>query len=342
MFLIGTGALQGMLAHLDESDRELITVDAISSEALTTSEIEGEILDRASVRSSIRRQLGLATDERRATLAEQGIAEMMVHLYRSSAQPLSHQMLFGWHRILLGGRRDLSDVGRYRTSNQTMQIASGPIHQPKVHFEAPPSPEVPDQMERFIDWFNRTGPDGTDSLTGVTRAAIAHLYFESIHPFEDGNGRIGRAICEKALAQCIGQPTLTALAATMLLRRKAYYAALQAASTDNAIASWIAWFAGVTIEAQRRTLARIEFVVDKTRLVDRLRDGLNDRQQKALLRMLREGPEGFEGGLSAGNYMTITGPHPQRLQETLPIWSPGVRFGEPANVVTHATTSRFH
>ena len=310
MFLVGSGVLQGMLTHLDEADRELLTIEAISSEALTTSEIEGEILDRASVRFSIRKQLGLATGERRATPAEQGIAEMMVDLYRSFAEPLSHEMLLRWHGILLGGTQSLSDVGRYRTSDEAMQIVSGPIHLATVHFEAPSSAAVPEQMERFIAWFNRTAPDGTNSLTGLTRAAVAHLHFESIHPFEDGNGRIGRAICEKALSQCIGQPTLTALAATMLLRRKAYYAALQAASRDNAITSWIAWFVGITIEAQRRTLARIEFAVDKTKLLDRLRDGLNARQEKALSRMLREGPEGFAGGLSAGNYMTITGAPP--------------------------------
>ena len=154
---------------------------------------------------------------------------------------------------------------------------------------------------------NRTAPDGADSLTGLTRAGIAHLYFESIHPFEDGNGRIGRAICAKALSQCLGQPTLTALAATILLRRRAYYTALEAASKDNKITPWIAWFAGITIEAQRRTLARIEFLVDKTKLLDGLRGRLNHRQETALLRMLREGPEGFFGGLSAGNYMRITG-----------------------------------
>ena len=306
-FLFGSGVLQGTLKHLDEADRELLTIEAISSEALATSEIEGEILDRASVRSSIRRQLGLATDERRATPAEQGIAEIMVDLYRSFGQPLSHETLFRWHGSLLGGRRGLSDLGRYRTSSEAVQVVSGPIHLPRVHFEAPPSAAVPQQMERFIAWFNRTAPDGADSVAGLTRAAIAHLYSESIHPFEDGNGRIGRAICEKALSQCVGQPTLTALAATMLLRRKAYYAALQAASADNDVTSWIAWFAGITIEAQRRTLARIEFVVDKTKLLDRLRDRLNNRQEKALSRMLREGPEGFAGGLSAGNYMTITG-----------------------------------
>ena len=305
LFLVESGMFAGVVRHLDETERERLTVDAISSEALTTSEIEGEILDRGSVQSSIRRQLGLETVERHATRPARGVAEMMVDLHRSFARPLSCEMLFRWHRSLLGGRGDIK-VGHYRTSNEPMQIVSGPIHRPKVHFEAPPAPEVPERMERFIAWFNRTAPDGSDSLAGLTRAAIAHLYFESIHPFEDGNGRIGRAISEKALAQCLGRPTLVALAATILLRRKAYYTALEAASTDNEITSWIAWFASITIEAQRRTLARTEFLVDKRKLLDGLRGRLNGRQEKALLRMLREGPEGFVGGLSAGNYMAIT------------------------------------
>ena len=306
VFLVGSGVLAGTVKHLDEGDREQLTIEAISAEALTTSEIEGETLDRASVQSSIRKQLGLATDKRRAGPAEQGIAEMMVDLYRSFAKPLSRDMLFRWHRMLLSGRRDMKDVGCYRPSDEAMQIVSGPIHLPRVHFEAPPASELPEQMVQFIDWFTRTAPDGVDSLPALTRAGIAHLYFESIHPFEDGNGRIGRAISEKALSQCLGQPTLTALAATMLLRRKAYYTALEAANEDNEITSWLSWFAGITIEAQRRTAARVEFLIDKTKLLDDLRSWLNGRQEKALLRMLREGPEGFVGGLSAGNYMTIT------------------------------------
>ena len=301
---------EGIVRHLIEADREQLTIEAVSSEALTTAAIEGEILDRVSVQSSLRKQLGLDADERRSTPAERGIAEMMVDLHRSFAQPLSHRMLFRWHRILLAGRRDMSDVGRYRTSSEAMQIVSGSVHLPRVHFEAPPASEVPEQMEQFIDWFNRTAPDGVDPLTGLTRAGIAHLYFESIHPFEDGNGRIGRAICQKALSQCLGQPTLTALAETMLLRRKAYYTALEAASKDMEITHWVAWFAGITIEAQRRTLARIDFVVAKTKLLDGLRGRLNGRQERVLLRMLREGPEGFAGGLSARNYMTITGVSP--------------------------------
>ncbi len=309
-FLMASGVFAGTVKHLGDEDREQLTVEAISSEALTTSEIEGEIFDRASVQSSIRKQLGLQTDKRRVKAAEQGIAEMTVDVYRSFAAPLSDEALFSWHRMVMKGRHDLAEAGTYRTSDEPMQIISGPLHKPKVHFEAPPSSKVPAEMARFIKWFNRTSPDGKEPLPALTRAGIAHLYFESIHPFEDGNGRIGRAIAEKALAQSTGHPTLTALAATMLIRRKAYYEALAAASKTNELTKWLSWFAGIAIEAQRRTTVRVEFLIEKTRLLDRLRGQINDRQEKAILRMLREGPEGFEGGLSAGNYATITGASP--------------------------------
>jgi len=165
-------------------------------------------------------------------------------------------------------------------------------------------------MAHFIAWFDRTGPSGDEALPALTRSGIAHLYFESIHPFEDGNGRIGRAIAEKALAQGLGQPTLTALAATILTRRKSYYEALEAANKGNEITKWLAWFAGVAIEAQRCTSDLVDFLIDKTKLLDRLRDRINQRQEKALVRMFREGPTGFLGGLSAGKYATITGASP--------------------------------
>jgi len=308
-FLLAGGILLGTVLHLGIEERDQITIEAMSTEALTTSEIEGEILDRASVQSSIRKQLGLASDNRQVGPAEQGIAEMMVDLYRSFAAPLSGETLFRWHRMV-SGRHDLHDVGRYRTSAEPMQVVSGPAHSPKVHFEAPPSSQVESEMARFIAWFGRTGPRGEEPLPALTRAGIAHLYFESIHPFEDGNGRIGRAITEKSLAQSLGKPTLTALAATILARRKSYYDALAAANKQNEITNWLAWFAGTAIEAQRRTIALVEFLIDKTKLLDRLRGQLNERQEKALSRMFREGPEGFKGGLSAGNYSTITGASP--------------------------------
>jgi Fic family protein len=324
-FLVGTGMFVGTLKHLPQSDQELLTIESISAEAVTTSEIEGEILDRASVQSSIRRQFGLATDNRRVRPAEEGISEMMVDLYRSFAEPLSDEMLFSWHRMLFKERGRLIDVGRYRTGADAMEIVSGPIHKPKVHFEAPPSERIPKEMARFVAWFNhsrfnhtwfnhtrfnRKAPRGGQPLPALTRAGIAHLYFESIHPFEDGNGRIGRAIAEKVLAQSFGQPTLTALAATILSRRKGYYAALEAANKSNQVTAWLSWFAGIAIEAQRRTTAQVEFLIEKTRLLDQLRGRINSRQEKAVLRMLREGRDGFKGGLSAGNYASITGASP--------------------------------
>jgi Fic family protein len=293
--------------HLPEPDRAELIVQAMSAEAVTTSEIEGEILDRASVQSSIRGQFGLATDRRRVGPAEEGIAEMMMDLYRTFSEPLSEAMLFRWHQTLFKGRKDLKYVGRYRADREPMQVVSGALYEPKVHFEAPASRRVPKEMARFIRWFHAGRPGGAKPLPALTRAGIAHLYFESIHPFEDGNGRIGRAISEKALAQAAQQPTPIALAQTILARRTHYYAALEASNKENEITHWLCWFAGIGIEAQRRTTAGVEFLIDKTKLMDRLRGELNPRQEKALLRMLAEGPEGFKGGLSAGNYARITG-----------------------------------
>jgi Fic family protein len=306
-FLVAGGSLAGTIKHLEDDDREQLVIDAISLEALKTSEIEGEFLDRVSVQSSIRRQLGLATDRRRVPPAEQGIGEMMVDVCQRFDEPLGEETLCEWHRMLTHGRTDLTDIGLYRTGSEPMQVVSGATYDPRVHFEAPPSARVPDEMARFVEWFNRTTPAGSDPLPAVTRAGLAHLYIESIHPFEDGNGRLGRAVSEKALAQALGQPTLTALAATILIKRRAYYDALEAANKQNEVTDWLAWFAAIILEAQQRATARVAFVLEKTRLLDRLRGQLNERQEKVLLRMLREGPEGFRGGLSASNYMTITG-----------------------------------
>jgi len=316
-FLLGGGALRGAVLHLDDDSRDRLAVESMSEEAVTSSEIEGEALNRESVQSSIRRQLGLATDARRASPAEQGMAEMMVDLYRDSMAPLDEETLCRWHAMLMQGQVALRDVGRYRTHEEPMQVVSGKVHAPTVHFDAPPSMQVPREMEAFLEWFDRTGPAGADTLPSLTRAGIAHLYFESIHPFEDGNGRLGRAVSEKALAQGLGGPTLTALAATILRRRREYYDMLEAGNKRNEISAWLAWFAGITLEAQQRTRARVELLIDQTTLLDRLRPRLNDRQIKVLLRMLREGPEGFEGGLSAGNYVSIARTSPATARRDL-------------------------
>ncbi|MBX3564834.1 MAG: Fic family protein [Sphingomonas sp.] len=305
-FLKGGGIIVGILHHVDVEARQALAIELISQEAVDSSAIEGELLDRASVQSSLARQLGLSADRRKANAAEAGAAELMADLYRSYQAPLSDKLLFDWHAMLMNGRRDLADVGRYRTHADPMQIVSGPLQAPRVHFEAPPSDRVAAEMERFIEWFNATASDAARPLPAITRAGVAHLWFETIHPFEDGNGRLGRAIAEKALAQSLKAPTLTALAETIHRHRKDYYAALHRASQDNRIDDWLAWFADIVTAAQARTTARVRFLIEKTRMLDRLRDQLNPRQEKALLRMFAEGVDGFAGGLSAQNYRTIT------------------------------------
>jgi Fic family protein len=312
-FRSGGGVFLGTVRHIAGEERRVLLVEAMSTESATTSAIEGEVLDRASVQSSIQRQLGLKADPKRVRPSEEGVAEMMVDLYRTSTKPLSEEMLFGWHRRLMKGR-GLRDLGRYRNAGDPMQVISGAIGKARVHFEAPPARRVPSEMKRFVAWFNRTGADDKAPLPALTRAGAAHLYFESIHPFEDGNGRIGRAIAEKALAQgaseAVEEPVLLSLSATILAHRGDYYRALERANKGNEITAWLAWFAGISLEAQQRTIASVDFLIEKTRLIDSLRGEINERQHKAILRMLREGPEGFKGGLSASNYAKITGASP--------------------------------
>lgn len=301
-FLKASGVLQGTYKHLKEDDKSELTVSLISEEAYKTSEIEGEILNRDSVQSSIRRELGLQADARKIPPAEAGIAEMMVEVHKRWKEPLTDKTLFSWNAMLLKGSRDRSDVGCYRTHSDPMQVVSGEPGKPKVHFEAPPSNSVPSEMKKFLAWFN-----GKQSLPALTRAGLAHLYFVSIHPFEDGNGRIGRAVSEVALAQSLGRSSLIALAATIEKKRKQYYEALERNNKELDVTDWLLWFGKTVVEAQARSIAMVEFLIAKARLYDRLAGKLNDRQQKALARMFREGSEGFKGGLSAGNYMSITG-----------------------------------
>ena len=162
------------------------------------------------------------------------------------------------------------------------------------------------EMKAFIAWFNTTAPDGKRPLPPLARACIAHLYFVSIHPFEDGNGRIGRAIAEKALAQSLGQPSLIALAYTIERKRKSYYTELEHGNKGNEITDWLAYFAQTIIEAQASTIERVDFYLAKAKFYDRLRGQMNERQEKAIARVFREGIEGFKGGLSAENYVRIT------------------------------------
>ncbi|MCT7376816.1 Fic family protein [Chelativorans salis] len=306
-FLLRAGELFGAFRHVSPDDRDTLRIELISDEALKTSEIEGEILNRDSVQSSLRQQMGLNAETRRVPPEERGIAEMMVTLYRSYDNRLTHKSLFNWHKMVMAGHRGIEVIGAYRKHADPMQVNSGPVGREKVHFEAPPSNQVRAEMDAFVKWFNGSAPDEKGALPTLTRAGIGHLYFESIHPFEDGNGRIGRALSEKALAQKLGQPSLIMLAYTIERGRKTYYDMLERSNKDNEITDWLVYFAETVLEAQGNTLKRIEFQIAKARFYDRLRVKLNPRQEKAIARMFREGIDGFKRGLSAENYISITG-----------------------------------
>lgn len=306
-FVHRAGIMHGSMKHISEDDKETLTINLISNEALKTSEIEGELLNRNSLQSSIRRHFGLKTDNRRVSPAEQGVSEMLVDLYKNTTSELNHDLLYKWHDMLAHGRRDLKNIGAYRSHDEPMQIVSGDFLDPTIHYEAPPSDIVQKEMSQFIDWFNATDQGGAQELPSLTRAGIAHIYFESIHPFEDGNGRIGRAISEKALSQSLGRPTLIAIAQTIEQKRKAYYDALQASSKTLDINEWLHYFCEVVLKAQDHTQGVIDFIIEKGKFYKRFDGQLNKRQAKVIERMFNQGLGGFEGGLSANNYISITG-----------------------------------
>lgn len=307
-FLHSSGLVAGAFLHLNQDEGETIRVSLLSDEALETSKIEGELLNRDSLQSSVRRHFGLSMDPARvaASPAEQGVAEVLVDGYRNFDGDLTRERLEGWHGLLMQGRHDLKEKGRYRTGGDPMQIVSGPLHAPKVHFEAPPAAAVADEMERFLRWFH----ESREALPALARSALAHLYFESIHPFEDGNGRIGRAIAELSLSQSLGKPVLLALSRTIGRHKKRYYDHLAEGSRSLEVTGWVRFFAPLVLEAQEQAGKQIGFILAKAKFFDRFRDRINPRQEKVLLRIFEEGPKGFTGGLSAGNYSRIAGSSP--------------------------------
>jgi Fic family protein len=297
------GLIIGSLTAISSDEADELRVALLSNEAVDTSKIEGEILDRESVQSSIRKHLGLQTDGRRTGPKETGVSQMMVDLFKSFEEPLTEDRLFLWHQMIMNGRIDLDVAGGYRAHADPMQIVSGRLDMPRVFYEAPPSHQVPDEMRNYIHWFNKAADEGMPTLV---HAGIAHLYFELIHPFEDGNGRIGRAIAEKALATGARHSLVTALSSTIERDKKAYYLALERANTTLEITEWLIYFSEKILEAQIYVQKMITFIVDKALYFERYSGRLNDRQARVVLRLFKEGLDGFKGGLSAENYIRIT------------------------------------
>ena len=307
VFAEHSGRVAGLLEGLPVGLGVEAVLNLMISEAVKTSAIEGEVLDRGAVGSSIRNRLGLnAVPEKVDSRMADGAGELMVSVRNTFAEALSEDMLFSWHRMLFGNVG--MHVGCWREGGDPMQVVSGRIDRPKVHFEAPPSVRVPMEMSRFITWFNNSAPGGAGSIgQAPVRAALVHLYFESVHPFEDGNGRIGRALAEKALAQGAGRPVVMSLSQTILARRGGYYDALQAAQKSGEVTPWVSWFVETVVAAQCAAEAQVRFVLTKHRFFQDYGADLNPRQTKVLGRMFEAGPEGFSGGMNARKYVGLTG-----------------------------------
>ena len=302
-----TGHVGGMFESISEEAQIEALINTMVAEAIKTSEIEGEYLSRHDVASSIRNHLGFnKTPEHVKDGRAHGIGELMVDVRHSFAEPMTEQKLFAWHEMLFRESRRIN-AGAWRKNLSPMQVVSGAIGKEKIHFEAPPSSRVPDEMVCFIQWFNDTAPGAKKEIKkAAVRSAIAHLYFETIHPFEDGNGRIGRAIAEKALAQTIGHPVLLSLSKAIEADKQSYYSALELAQKSNEITSWIEYFIAVILQAQKQARELIDFILKKSRFFDRFRNMLNERQNKVIKKMLEAGPQGFEGGMTANKYTSIT------------------------------------
>ncbi len=281
-----------------------------AAEALATASIEGEKLDLDAVRSSVARRLGLpAPAKARHDRDVEGLLDMMQDAVARHSEPLTKARLFAWQAALFPtGRSGLVKIraGGWRTGAEPMRIVSGPIGREKVHYEAPPARSVPRLMGEFLRWFADSAEDGTDALE---LAAIAHLWFETIHPFEDGNGRVGRAIVDLVLAQGSGiSVPLYRMSSRLSANRKEYYRELELAQRGTLDATrWAAWFVGEFRAACRESEETIDRSLAKARFWARLAHAsLSDRQRKVVNVLLDAGPGGFEGGLSAGKYQNLT------------------------------------
>ncbi len=299
------GKYDGIVGNMPKGLQATTVIDLMVEEAIKTSEIEGAFFSRKDVLSSIKKNLGVHSKVIVQNKDADGVGKVMVDVRKTYARPLTQAKLFEWHKMLLPTAKDIL-VGKWRTHAEPMQIISGAMGKRKVHFEAPPSKSVPKEMKQFLEWFNNSAPTGKSPIyNAVVRAAIAHLYFESIHPFEDGNGRIGRALAEKVLSQGNGRPALLSLSFAIEKNKKEYYKQLQKAQAKNEITAWMHYFAATVLSAQKFAEQQINFTLKKVAFWDKYKLLLGPRQLKAVKRMLDEGINEFEGGMNASKYGSL-------------------------------------
>ena len=305
-FLFQSGKLLGLLQHFTKEDENQLVAELVGNESLKTSQIEGEHLQRDSIRSSILKHLGYKKFSGKLYQAENAIATIAMEAMEDLNRPIDDSLLFRWNKLLTLGRMDIENPGAYRIHKESIQIVSGDPLDPKIHFSGPPSYKIPQEMKIFLWWFNNSTAQGKVSLRPLARAGICHLHFLAIHPFEDGNGRIGRNLVRRVLSQYGGRSLLISLSQVICDERKKYYEAIQKTNTTLTIDDWLIYFSTIILKAMKLSTDVINFAIEKSKFFNRADKLINDRQKKVLLRMFQEGPLGFKGGLSADNYIKIT------------------------------------
>lgn len=299
------GRLLGKMEALGFDLRVEANLSVLAADVVNSSAIEGETLDPEEVRSSIARRLGLdVAGLPKASRNVDGVVEMMLNATQEFLAELTEERLFGWHAALFPtGRNGMSRiaVGQWRPEEAgPMQVVSGPIGYEKVHFEAPSADRLEGEMSQFIAWFNQP-----PSIDPVLKAGVAHFWFVTIHPFEDGNGRIARAIADMSLARADGtKDRFCSMSSQIEVERKEYYQKLEAAQRGGLdITSWLSWFLDCLGRAIDGTEQRLAGVLNKARLWERINHRpVNDRQRLVINRMLHE----FEGFLTTSKYAKLT------------------------------------
>lgn len=278
---------------------------------IQSSAIEGETLDTGSVRSSLVKRLGVADGALPATNERsEGLVALQWDATRNYDHPLTFDRLLEWHTLLFPRSEfRLTDIGVGKLRGpEAMLVVSGPVGKRIIHFEAPPRGGLEKRLQNFLGWLESSASD--QRLRPVLRAALAHLWFVTLHPFDDGNGRLARAITDYALAQAESQSVrLYAMSASIMARRQEYYLILEQTQRSGLeVTPWLSWFLDTLVETLESALANVSLVLQKARFWQRhAQDGLNKHQVKVLNRLLDVGPGGFEGDLSAKRYMAITG-----------------------------------
>ena len=313
------GELSGMARLLDPNSDLYTQLEVLTSEGVATSAIEGERFDPNALRSSLARRLGLPTAGLPTPPRSiEGLVDVLLDATQKLDKPLTQRTLAGWQAALFPtGRSGLSKirVGTLRGASP-MRIVSGPIDRQRVHYEAPPRLRLERELKRFLGWFNKP-PAHVDRLL---RAGVAHAWFELIHPFEDGNGRVGRALLDRALAQDENRSSrLYSLSARFMAVRSEYYDALGALSRGDLDATeWLRWFLEQVVAACGESAGTVERVLQKARFwVRHAEPALSERQRKALNALLDAGPDGFVGGMTNKKYAHLTHVSPATAQRDL-------------------------